>query len=88
MFWNCYELTSIDLSNITTLYPVAFAGCSSLTGVINLPKLRTFGSRNINEAGYNYSGNQFSYCTGITEVHFGSDVMAGLKIDTMPSSLF
>ena len=78
MFWHCENLTSIDLSNITTISPRAFSQCFNLAGVINLPKFRTFASRDINVIGYNSAGDQFSQCKGITEIHFGSDVIAGL----------
>lgn len=88
MFWKCENLTSIDLSNITTLFPRTFSQCSRLAGVINLPKLRNFAARDINISGYNAEGRQFSECIGITEVHFGSDVMAGLKLNTIPEGLF
>ena len=88
MFWKCENLTSIDLSNITTLFPRTFSQCSRLAGIINLPKLRNFAARDINISGYNAEGRQFSECIGITEVHFGSDVMAGLKLNTIPEGLF
>ena len=38
------SLQHIDLSNITTIYAAAFAG-ADLTGIVNLPKLTTWGAR-------------------------------------------
>ena len=43
-FRSCTSLSSIDLSNITSITSDGFNGCSSLTGEYNLPSLETMGS--------------------------------------------
>ena len=75
-FRGCTNLTSINLSNITTLSGTyAFSGCTSLS-TISLPKLTNLGSYN------NFSS------TGLTQINLGTDVSDANKFTTIPKNTF
>ncbi len=78
------SLASIDLTNIETLGAQVFGHCNRLSGIINLPKLKTFRNRTINIAGFHMEGGQFVSCPLITEIHIGNEVSEDNKVKIVP----
>ena len=82
-FRGCTNLTSINLSNVTTFTgEYTFNGCSGLTGILNLPKFNNFGNSDSNA-----TKNSFSL-TGLTEINIGTDVQDSNKITFIPQNTF
>lgn len=77
------SLQSIDLSNITEIQALAFRD-TQLSGVINVPNLRTLSARNWNITNYNGDGGQFRSNPSITELNLSSNISSAFKIDTIP----
>ncbi len=64
-FLNCVRLNTISLAKATAVYDFAFSGCSSLTGTVDLSKIR-------------FSGMGVFYgCTGITGVTLTANTVLG-----------
>lgn len=69
------SISSINLSNITTLGTLVFSGCTNITGVFNLPSVNSIGAsslRNLNA----------------TEINIGTNVSDSNKITTIPNLAF
>lgn len=85
MFRNS-SLQHIDLSNITTIYAAAFAK-ADLTGIVNLPKLTTWGARQCSTKA-NMDNQYFSDNSNMTEIHIGSQVPDESKITSIQNYTF
>lgn len=80
------SLQHIDLSNITSIEAAAFA-YANLTGVVNIPKLITWGGRT-NSTSINMDYQYFCSNPNMTEINIGSQVPIAQRFTDLKSYIF
>ena len=86
-FYNCSNLTSINLQNVTTIGNKSFYNCSSLSQVLNVPNLSSLGTQSFRNTGItsienlgnvitSISNGAFQSCTALTSINLPQQVTA------------